>query len=151
MEHFKNKSESFYREARSVKIYKASDVSYIDNFNGVFPDPTMALYQFDIVPESYGRRLPTKTQSSNYYTEIDVTYALLDLSKDTVDKCKEYFNKKNFAVVLISNTEQVLLGNDREPLKIEFIDNIKDDSSGNDECTIAISGDSIITPKIQNL
>lgn len=151
MEHFNNESESFYREVRNIEIYNASDIKYIDALNGLFPDPMAALYIFDIVPESYSRGIYTKTQTGNYFTDIDVSFPLLDMSKATVDKCYKYFNKKKFAIILNSNTERVLLGNEREKMKVEIIDNKKDDNSGNDEYTIAVSGDTIIKPQIQSL
>lgn len=151
MEYFKNQSESFFREVRSIEIYKASDVQYINVFNGIFPDPKIALYKFDIVPENYSRNISTKTQNGNYFTDIDVSFPLLDMSKTTVDKCYKFFNKKKFAIVLNSNTEKLLLGNHKEKLKVEFIDNKKDDNSGNDEYTIAVSGDTIIKPQIHSL
>ncbi len=151
MEYFKNESESFFREVRSIEIYAASAIKYINVFNGIFPDPKTALYKFDIVPESYSRGISTKTQNGNYFTDIDVSFPLLDMSKATVDKCYKFFNKKKFAIVLNSNTEKMLLGNKREKIKIEFIDNKKDDNSGNDEYTIAVSGDTIIKPQIHLL
>lgn len=151
MEYFKNESESFFREVRSIEIYAASAVKYINVFNGIFPDPKTALYKFDIVPESYSRGISTKTQNGNYFTDIDVSFPVLDMSKSTYDKSHKYFNKKKFAIVLNSNTEKMLLGNDREKIKIEFIDNKKDDNSGNDEFTITLSGDTIIKPQIQLL
>lgn len=151
MEHFKNKSENFYREIRNVEIYDAKDILFEDQYKGIFPDPNLALYKFDINPESFSRKIPTKTQGGNYFTEIEITFPLLDLSESIVDKCYEIFNDKKFAVVLFSNTDKQMFGNKREPLKIEIIDGRKLDSSGNDEETIVISGDTIIKPKIQNL
>lgn len=151
MEYFKNKAETFFREVRSIEIYNAEDVKYKDNFNGIFPNIANALYKFDIVPETYSRNIPTKTNSGNYYFDVDINFALLDLSKETIAKCYEYFNKKEFAIVLNSNTEKIMLGNDREKLKIEFIPNIKDDNSGTDESTIAISGETIVPPKSKKL
>lgn len=151
MEHFTNKAESFFREIRSIEIYNASDISYINNFNGIFPDPEIALYKFDIVPESFARKISTKTQNGNYFYDIDVSFPLLDMSASSIFKCYAYFNRKAFAIVLISNTEKMQLGNQREMVKVEIIDNKKDDNSGTDEYTIAISGDTIITPKIQNI
>ena len=52
---------------------------------------------------------------------------------------------------MISNTEKMLVGNDREPLTIEVLDNKKDDNSGTDEYNISITGETILTPKILNL
>ena len=72
------------------------------------------------------------------------------MSKNNIDKCYEYFNKKNFSIVLISNIEKMLLGNEKEKLKVEFIDGKKNDASGSDECFISITGDTIISPKIKN-
>lgn len=148
MEHFPNKAESFYREIRSIEIYNASDVSYIDNFKGIFPNSNLCLYKFEIVPETFSPKILTKTQNGNYFTDIDISFSLLDLSKDNIDKCYEYFNKKNFSIVQNSNVEKMLLGNEKEKLKVEFIDGKKNDSSGSDECFISITGDSIINPKI---
>ena len=151
MAHFKNKAESFYREIRSIEIYNGEDISFFQVFKGIFPSPDQVIFSFDIVPESYGRKISTKTQGGNYYTEIDVNFPLLDMSVENIELCYEKFNKKSFAVVLVSNTQKMVLGNDREMLKVEFLDNIKDDNSGNDEYTIAISGESIIPPKIKKL
>lgn len=151
MEHFKNLAEKFYREIRSIEIYPASAVSYIDNYNAVFPTIDKALYVFEIVPESYTRKLPTKTQNKNYFFDVDINFSVLDLSKETTKKCYEYFNKRGFAIVLNSNTERMMLGNDREDLTIDFLDGKKDDNSGNDENTISITVETIIPPKTQNL
>ena len=151
MEHFPNKAESFYREIRSIEIYNASDVSYIDNFKGIFPNSNLCLYKFEIVPETFSPKILTKTQNGNYFTDIDISFSLLDLSKDNIDKCYQYFNKKNFSIVQNSNVEKMLLGNEKEKLKVEFIDGKKNDSSGSDECFISITGDTIIFPKIIEL
>ena len=151
MEHFKNNAERFYREVRNIEIYPASAVKYIDNFRGIFPDPSQALYAFDVVPETYSQKIATKKLNGDYYTDIDINFPLLDLSVETREKCQEYFNKKNFAIIMNGNMERMLLGNDREQLKVEFIDNLKNDNSGSDECTIAISGETTIAPKIQKL
>ena len=151
MEHFKNKTEAFFREVRSIEIYNAKDLKYQDNFQGIFPNAEIALYKFDIVPESFSRNTPTKTNNGNYYFYVDINFAVLDLSKETIAKCYEYFNKRDFAIVLNSNTEKLMLGNDREKLKIDFINNTKDDNSGTDEATIAISGETIVPPKTKYL
>lgn len=151
MEYFKNKSESFFREIRSIEIYKAEDISYNDNLNAVFPLLQDPLYKFDIVAETFDRNLKTKKKDGNYFFDIDLGFPLLDLSKAIIDKCYEEFNKKGFAIVLISNVEKMMLGNDSEPLTVEFIDNKKDDNSGNDDCNFSITGQTIISPKIQNL
>lgn len=151
MEKFKNKSEKFYREIRSIEIYPAASVPYIDNFKGIFPNPDDCLYQFEIIPETFNRKIPTKTQNGNYFYEIDLNFSLLDLSATAKEKYQNNFNKKYFAVVLVSNVNKMLLGNDREKLKVEFIDGQKDDNSGTDEDTLAISGSTIIPPKIKDL
>lgn len=149
MEYFKNKAESFFREIRFIEIYNAADISYMDNFSGVFPVLQEPLYKIDIVPETFSRSLKTKKKDGNYFYDVDFGFPLLDLSKS--DECYEQFNKEGFAVVLTSNTEKLMLGNDRELLTIEFIDNKKDDNSGNDDCNFSITGQTIIPPKVANL
>ena len=52
---------------------------------------------------------------------------------------------------MAANTVKTLLGNAAEPLRIDFIDNKNEDNSGNDEYTIAISGETILKPKINTL
>lgn len=151
MEHFKNKAESFFREIRSIEIYKSSDIRYIDNFQGIFPNVSRSILVIDISPETYIPKNQTKTNSKNYFSDIDITFSLLDMSILNVEKCQEYFNKEGFAVVLNTNVEKMLLGNEREPLRIDFLDGKKNDASGTDECYFSITGSTIINPKIQNL
>ena len=151
MIHINNKSESFFREIRKVIIYKASSIKYINNLNGDVPELMNALISFDVVPESFSHKIATKTQNNNYLYELDTNFPLLDMSPDTVDFCFDQFNKDDFAVVFMTNDDCLIFGNDRENIKVEFIDNKKIDNSGNDEYTIAISGKSIIQPKYKSL
>lgn len=151
MERYKNKPDNFIREVRLVEIYNSVLVSFEDAFNGVFPDPESAMYSFAINPENFQRKIPTKTQQSNYFYDAEFTISLYIFKGVDVEHLYENLNKKEFAVVLYTNTDKVLLGNYRESMKVEFIDGVKDDGSGNDEYILSISGDSIISPKIKNL
>ena len=148
MEYFNNKSETFFREIRKIEIYETSAVSYEDNFAGNFPDSEDIKYVFDIVPEDFSRKIARKTRNGNYFHDIDLGFPLLKMDKTNVEKYQEYFNKEKFAVVLISNSDKMMFGNDREPLKIEVLDNRKDNNSGNDEYYLSITGETIINPKI---
>jgi len=151
MKHFDNKSESFFREIREIFIYKSSDIKYIDNLNRLIPIRSNAICGYSIVPESFAYKMATKTQNGNYLYELDCNFPLLDLSDESIYYAFNLLNKEEFAVVFVTNTAQLLFGNDREPLKVEFIDNTKNDNSGNDEYTISISGKSIIQPKYISL
>ncbi|WP_418124272.1 hypothetical protein ACNFU2_06550 [Chryseobacterium sp. PTM-20240506] len=152
MEVFFNKLENFFREIRSVEIYNADDVLYINAYNGIFPERSKALYIFeDIVPATFSRKISSKTRNGNPFTDVDVSFPLLDMSIENIEKCEEYFNKKGFAVVFLANTVRTLLGNATESLRVDFIDNKNEDDSGNDEYTIAISGETILKPKINTL
>lgn len=151
MEYFKNKSESFFREVRSIEIYKSSDISFDDNSKGIYPQAQQPLYKFDIPSDTFSRKLLTKTRSGNYFYDIDLGFPLLDLDPDVIEKCYEYFNRKGFAVVFITNVEKLLLGNDHEEITVEFIDGKKDDASGTDECNFSITGKTIIPPKYKKL
>lgn len=151
MQTFNNKAENFFREIRKIEIYNSDSVSYLDNYNGVFPSPDSMLYEFDITPEDFSRKIQRKKANGNYYHEIDLGFPLLKLDATNVEKYQEYFNQQKFAVVLVSNTEKTLLGNRLEPLTIEVLDNKKDDNSGTDEYNLSITGDSILTPKVRSL
>lgn len=151
MEYFTNKAEAFYREIRKAEIYAAETVSYLDNFNGVFPAAENALYVFDVIPETFSRKIPTKKKNGNYFFDADMGFPLLDLKKYNVDKLFSELNKQGFAVVLVSNVQKTIVGNDRFPLTVEIIDNIKDDNSGDDEYAISITGETLIHPKIKDL
>lgn len=148
MENFTNTAENFFREMRKVEIYNSEDIHYIENYNGEFPPADLIKYAFDVVPEDFSRKIQRKTRSGNYYHEIDLGFPLLKMDKANVDQYQEYFNKRKFAVVLVSNTDRILLGNQIEPLKIEVLDNRKDNNSGTDEYYLSITGETIIDPKI---
>lgn len=152
MEVFFNNLENFFREIRSVEIYNAADVFYINAYNGTFPIKSKALYIFEeLVPETFSRKISSKTRNGNPFTDVDVSFPLLNMSLENIGKCEEYFNKKGFAVVFVANTVKTLLGNASEPLRVDFIDNKNEDGSGNDEYTIAISGETILKPKLQTV
>ena len=151
MELIFNKIENFFREIRSIEIYNSKDILYINAYNGIFPFKTKALYIFEVSPEAFSRKLSSKTRNGNQFTEIDINFPLLDMSIENVEKFQKAFNRKEFAVVLVANTVKTLIGNSMEPLKIDFIDNKNDDNSGNDEYTIAISGETLLKPKINTL
>ena len=148
MERIKNQAEKFYREIRSVEIYDAKSIPYIDVYNGIFPNNSTALYIFNVTPETLVQNITTKRVNKNDLTEYDITFSLLDLAKVTIETCEKNLNKKDFAIVMESNVEKILFGNDIETIRVDFIDNKKNDGSGEDECTISIIGQSIIKPKI---
>ena len=151
MEYFKNKSEPFFREIRKIEIYDVANVSYQNNFDNIFPDPGTAMHIFEIIPETFIRKIPTKKMAGNYYFDADLGFPLLDMKKENVDQLFADFNRKGFSVVLVSNTQKTLIGNDRFPLTVEIIDNVKDDASGNDEYSISITGETILYPKFLNI
>jgi hypothetical protein len=151
MEYLKNKSENFFREIRKIEIYNCESIDYMDYYTGNFPDVNNALFVFDIIPENFSRKIPRKKKDGNYYHEIDINFPLLQINSENVELYQNSFNDKKFAMVLISNTEKTMIGNEREPLTIEVLDNKKDDASGNDEYNLSITGESILNPLIVNL
>lgn len=148
MEQFNNKAENFYREIRSIEIYDAKDYDFTQNMLGNFPNINNLLYSFEIIPEDFERKISRKTKDGNYYHDIEIGFPLLKMDKTNVDKYQNYFNKKGFCVVLVSNVDKTALGNSREPLKIEMLDNRKDDNSGKDEYYMSITGETIINPVV---
>ena len=148
MENISNKLENFVREIRNIEIYQSSALSFSDNMKGNLPNADDLQYVFKVNPEDFERKLPTKRQDGNNYFEVDVNFPLLAMTKTNRDSLYEKFNRKGFCVVLVSNTESMVLGNDREPLGIDFLDAIKDNASGNDQFNISVTGKTIIPPKI---
>lgn len=148
MENISNKLENFVREIRNIKIYQSSALSFSDNMKGNLPNADDLQYVFKVNPEDFERKLPTKRQDGNNYFEVDVNFPLLAMTKANRNSLYEKFNRKGFCMVLVSNTESMVLGNDREPLGIDFLDAIKDNASGNDQFNISVTGKTIIPPKI---
>lgn len=143
-----NTQEDFVREIRTIAIYPSSAITFQQNMEGTPPNIDDVLYASKVNPEDYERKLPTKRKEGNNYYEVDINYPLLRMNKEFRAAFYENFNKKGFAAVLHSNTEMMILGNDREPLSIDFIDGIKDNGSGNDQFNINITGNTIIPPKV---
>ena len=148
MEQFNNLAENFFREIRNIEIYESKDLRFEHQLKSVFPDTAKILYKIDIIPEDFSRKVQTKTKNGNYFFNIELGFPLLQMDLESVRKYFDYFNEKKFAVVLNSNTEKTMIGNDREPLKIEILDNKTDDDSGKDEFNMSITGETIIYPKI---
>jgi len=144
MENISNKLENFVREIRNIEIYQSSALSFSDNMKGNLPNADDLQYVFKVNPEDFERKLPTKRQDGNNYFEVDVNFPLLAMTKANRDSLYEKFNRKGFCVVLVSNTESMVLGNDREPLGIDFLDGIKDNASGNNQFNISVTGKTLI-------
>lgn len=152
MQNYCNKPEDFFRELKGILIYDKAQISYIDQIKGKFPQPDEAKFKFSVLPGDASRKIPTKTISGNVYYQPDITISLVDLTVKNRDEWYENFNKFNqFAVVLVSNTEMMMLGNDRFPLSITVTDNLNDDGSGSDSFSLNIYGDTIIAPTVYKI
>lgn len=152
MQNYNNTPEDFFRELNGILIYDKDQISYIDQLNDKFPLPEDALYKFRVLPGSGNRSIPTKLNNRNILYIPDISFPLVDL---TVKNRTEWYSNFNvfdqFAVVLVSNTEMMMLGNDLFPLSITVTDNIKDDGSGNDSFSMNISGSTILPPSVYKI
>lgn len=152
MQSFTNKPESFIRELTGILIFDKTKIPYLDQLRGKFPSPEDALYKYKVIPDDVDRSIPTQFSGGNPYYSPDITMSLVDLSVGNREKWYEDLNRFNkYAVILISNTEMMMLGNDRFPLNITVSDNISDDGSGTDSFTMRIYGDTIIPPKVHKI
>lgn len=152
MQKYCNIPEEFFRELKGILIYQKEQVPYIDQLKGKFPQPDEALYQFRVLPGDAGRKIPTKFQAGNVYYSPDITVSLVDLTVKNRTEWYTYFNKFNeFAVVLVSNTEMMMLGNNLFPLNITVNDNIMDDGFGTDNFQLNVYGDTILEPIIYKI
>jgi len=152
MQNYCNKPEDFFRELKGILIYDKNQISYIDQLKGKFPQPDDAQFKFSVLPGDASRKIPTKLLSGNIYYQPDITISLVDLAVKNRDEWYESFNILNeFAVVLVSNTEMMMLGNDRFPMSITVNDNINDEGSGNDSFSLNIYGDTILAPSVYKI
>lgn len=152
MQNYHNTPEDFFRELTGILIYDKEKISYIDQYNDKFPSPQDASHKFRVLPGSANRSIPTKLNNRNTIYSPDISFPVVDLSVNNRDKLYDDFNIfEAFAVVLVSNTEMMMLGNDRFPLSITVTDNIKDDGSGSDSFSINISGDTILPPSVYKI
>jgi len=152
MQSFTNRPESFIRELTGILIFDKSKMSYLDQLRGKFPDPDDALYRYKVLPDDVDRSIPTQFAGGNPYYSPDITISLVDLTVANREQWYDNFNRFNtFAVILVSNTEMMMLGNDRFPLNITVSDNMTDDGSGTDYFSLRIYGDTIIQPKVHKI
>lgn len=152
MQKYCNIPEDFIRELKGILIYSKNEISYADQLKGKFPQPDKALYHFHVLPGDAGRKIPTKFQAGNIFYSPDITVSLVDLSVKNRTEWYSNLNKFNsFAVVLISNTEMIMLGNEIFPLSITVSDSISDDGSGNDVFTLNVYGETIVEPSVYKI
>ncbi len=152
MQSFTNRPESFIRELTGILIFDKLKISYLDQLRGKFPDPEEALYKYKVLPDDVDRSIPTQFAAGNPYYSPDITISLVDLTVANREQWYDNFNRFNaFVVILVSNTEMMMLGNDRFPLNITVSDNMTDDGSGTDYFSLRIYGDTIIPPKVHKI
>lgn len=152
MQNFNNQPESFIRELNGILIFDKSKITYLDQLAGKFPNPEEALYKYCVLPGDASRSIPTNFTAGNTSYAPDISISLVDL---TVANREDWYNELNrfntFAVILISNTEMMMLGNDRFPLSITVSDNMTDDGSGTDSFTLRVFGETIIAPVVYKI
>lgn len=152
MQNFTNIPEDFIRELKGVLIFDKKKIPYLDQLAGKFPDPEDAIFKCRVLPEDASRSIPTQFNGGNVYYSPDITISLVDLTVANRDQWYEELNRFNqFAVILISNSEMMMLGNDRCPMSITVNDSIADDGSGSDAFTLRIFGDTFLPPNVYKI
>lgn len=152
MQNFTNLPENFIRELRGILVFDKSKISYLDQLAGKFPNPEEALYKYCVLPGDASRKIPTEFIAGNPYYSPDISMSLVDLTVENREQWYEELNRfHQFAVILVSNTEMMMLGNDRFPLSITISDSISDDGSGSDSFTLRVFGETIIAPVVYKI
>ncbi|MGD1319543.1 hypothetical protein [Chryseobacterium sp. 2R14A] len=152
MQNFTNIPENFIRELKGILVFDKSKISYLHQLAGKFPNPEEALYKYCVLPGDASRSIATNNTAGNISYSPDISVSLVDLTVANREHWYEELNRFNkFAVILISNTEMMMLGNDRFPLSITVSDAISDDGSGSDSFTLRVFGETIIEPKVYKI
>lgn len=152
MTDFCNISDNFIREIRYILIYDATALSFNANFRGDYPSPENYLHKIEIHSmESYKRNIRLKTKNKNVYLSIDIQVPFYDLSSKNRMILESLHNQQKYMVVTVSNIETLALGNHRERLNIEILDDMRDDGSGKDHFVIKITGETIIKPQLRKV
>lgn len=145
-----NIADNFFRSIRSIKFFRSSEYSFEDNLSGVFPTCEPVVCIRNIIPEDYEQSIKKKKRDGNYYYDIELSISI-HVTNNEVESLKNLLDKKNFTIVLESNADKTVLGNEREPLLVELLDLRKNDNSGKDQYSISITGSTIIPPVVRPL
>lgn len=152
MTEFCNLSENFIREICYLLIYDAEALSFNANFRGDYPEPNAYIHKIEIhTPAAYKRKVRLKKQNKNDYFDIDIRIPIFDLSFKNREQLYALHARRKYMIVTASNIETLALGNHRERLNIEILDNIRDDGSGKDQFIIKITGKTIIKPQLRKV
>ena len=149
---FCNAGEPFFREIQKVQLYYADALSFHDAMNGGTPKETDCFMEFFIPnPQDFSRSIKTASDAYNDYLKIDLSFPLLDIKKENRRLLYAHAFRNQYAVMLVSNREKVVFGNQREPMSFEVHDKIRDDGSGKDVLLIKIYGKTLLKPILQNI
>lgn len=152
MQNFTNLPENFIRELKGILVFDKSKITYLGQLSGKFPNPEEALYKYCVLPDDASRSIGTNIEAGNVSYSPDISISLVDLTVANREQWYEELNRFNqFAVILVSNSEMMMLGNDRFPLSITVSDNISDNGSGTDSFIMRIFGDTIIAPVVYKI
>ncbi|CEN54434.1 hypothetical protein [Capnocytophaga canis] len=147
MSHLCNISEDFIREARYLLIFNAKDYSFNENFKGNKPIAGTHLMRIELHPHSFSRKISLKTKDKNDYIDVNLKFPFLDLTPQNKETLYNLHKKREYAIILASNTEMITLGNNREPMTLSIDDEINDNGSGKDSFSVTITGQTIIFPR----
>lgn len=151
MEIINNKIDNLFREIRSVKIYRASQYLFSSNFSRapISAEPIITIN--NIIPVDFDRSIKQKKEGNNRFYEIDCSIMIYSITAESVSNWNTILNQKDFVVEFISNEESTLIGNQKEPLTIDVVDDIKENDTGTDAIVFSIHGSTIIEPWIKTL
>lgn len=145
--HLCNTPEDFVREARYLLIYDAKNFSFNENFRGIEQPSSQELLKIDIPAPTLQRQISLKEKDQNDFFDIKLQFSFFDLDFKYRNILYSFHKRRKYTIVLFSNTEMMILGNDREPMSISIQDHISDNTLGKDAFQITITGQSIIFPK----
>lgn len=147
-----NTPENFTREIQHIIIYDADILTFNKNLKGEYPPTEGYLLKVAVTNISkYRRSVQFRKSNKNDYFKIDISLPFYDLSLENRRLLYSFHKKRKYLIVTASNKDMLVLGNHRERLSIEVLDNIDDDGGGNDHFRIRITGETTVYPQLRKV
>lgn len=145
---FCNIPEIITRAAISLLFFDKDKFTFNQNLKGEFPNVNDYLFSIRIQDvKGFKRDVSFKEKNRNRYTEIKIVADYFPVKNKDFNKLQRFEKKNAYVVVLVTNDDLQVFGNDEEPMTFRIDDKIKDNSSGDDYYEMIVEGATTVRPQ----
>lgn len=147
-----NQPETQTREARWLVFFDKDKLTFNQNLKGELPPMEDFLFKVRVnVVSKFGRKTNRKQKAFNPYIDVKLVEAFFPVKSNDIKELEGFEQRKAYVVLLITNDDIQVFGNELEPMSFRIEDKVADNGSGVDHHLLIVEGATTIKTKRASL